>query len=65
MHDAALHGIENAIHDLWASDHRTDRDESAGEGFGRADDVRFDVWPMLIAEPFAGATEAGLDFVQN
>jgi hypothetical protein len=65
MDDAALHGIENAVHDLAAGDDRADRHISARERLGDADDVGLDIRPVLEAEPFAGAAQAALHFIDD
>ncbi len=63
--DAAFHGVEDGGHDFGAGDDRADGDVAAGEGFGDAEDVGLDAVRSVEGEPFAGAAEAALDFIED
>ncbi len=63
--DAAFHGVEGGFHDVGSGDDGTDGDHAAGEGFGDAEDVGVHTFKMMEGEPFAGAAEAALDFIED
>ena len=52
-----------AVRDLFARQHRAERQASA-QGFGKRHNIRFDA-EMFIAEEFSGSSHAGLHFIED
>ena len=63
--NAAFHGVEDRLHDGFARNDGADGDVTTRQRLGDAEDVGLDAVKVLEGEPFAGATEAALDFVED
>ena len=64
VHHAAIHPAKGLLVDIAPRHDRAAGDIAAAQGLGQGNDVRLEV-PMLKAKHFAGAPEAGLDFVAD